>query len=89
VNPRLTPAKGRRTIVTRIRQAAALIGMLVAAATGAFYGSLDDAGKATLRDTVRASLPEAPFTLRRAPGSRWEPFRAKGRFAGNGCWLSQ
>ena len=49
--------------MTRIRQAAALIGMLVAAAAGAFYGSLDDAGKATLRDTVRASLPEAPFIL--------------------------
>ena len=32
-------------------------------ATGAFYASLDDAGKATLRDTVRASLPEGPFTL--------------------------
>ena len=32
-------------------------------ASGAFYASLDDAGKATLRDTVRASLPDAPFTL--------------------------
>jgi SAM-dependent methyltransferase len=32
--------------------------------TGAFYASLDDAGKATLRDSVRASLPEGPFTLR-------------------------
>jgi hypothetical protein len=31
-------------------------------ATGAFYASLDDAGKASLRDTVRASLPEGPFT---------------------------
>jgi len=30
-------------------------------ATGAFYASLGDAGKATLRDTVRASLPEGPF----------------------------
>jgi hypothetical protein len=37
-------------------------------ATGAFYGSLDDAGKATLRDTVRASLPEGPFTL---PARAW------------------
>jgi hypothetical protein len=32
-------------------------------ATGAFYASLDDAGKATLLDAVRASLPESPFTL--------------------------
>jgi hypothetical protein len=32
-------------------------------ATGAFYASLDGAGKATLRDTVRASLPEGPFAL--------------------------
>jgi hypothetical protein len=32
-------------------------------ATGAFYASLDDAGKATLRDTVRASLPGGRFTL--------------------------
>jgi hypothetical protein len=32
-------------------------------ATGAFYASLDDAGKATLRHTVRASLPEGRFTL--------------------------
>jgi SAM-dependent methyltransferase len=31
--------------------------------TGAFYDSLDDVDKATLRDSVRASLPEAPFTL--------------------------
>ena len=31
--------------------------------SGAFYASLDDAGKATLRDSVRASLPEGPFTL--------------------------
>jgi SAM-dependent methyltransferase len=31
--------------------------------TGAFYASLDDAGKATLRDTVRASLPGGRFTL--------------------------
>ena len=37
-------------------------------ATGAFYASLDDAGKATLRDTVRASLPEGPFTL---PARAW------------------
>ena len=36
--------------------------------TGAFYASLDDAGKATLRDTVRASLPEGPFTL---PARAW------------------
>jgi len=36
--------------------------------TGAFYDSLDDAGKATLRDTVRASLPEGPFTL---PARAW------------------
>jgi ubiquinone/menaquinone biosynthesis C-methylase UbiE len=31
--------------------------------TGAFYASLDDDRKATLRETVRASLPEGPFTL--------------------------
>ena len=37
-------------------------------ATGAFYASLDDAGKATLRDTVRASLPQGPFTL---PARAW------------------
>jgi SAM-dependent methyltransferase len=37
-------------------------------ASGAFYASLDDAGKATLRDTVRASLPDAPFTLQ---GRAW------------------
>ena len=37
-------------------------------ATGAFYASLDDAGKATLRNTVRASLPEGPFTL---PARAW------------------
>src|ERR671927_531410 len=37
-------------------------------ATGAFYASLDDAGKATLRDTVRASLPEGAFTL---PARAW------------------
>jgi SAM-dependent methyltransferase len=37
-------------------------------ATGAFYGSLDDAGKATLRDSVRASLPDGPFTL---PARAW------------------
>src|SRR5437660_1519382 len=37
-------------------------------ATGAFYASLDDAGKATLRGTVRASLPEGPFTL---PARAW------------------
>jgi SAM-dependent methyltransferase len=32
-------------------------------ASSAFYASLDDAGKVTLRDTVRASVPEGPFTL--------------------------
>src|SRR3954449_4638174 len=37
-------------------------------ATGAFYSSLDDAGKATLRDTVRASLPDGAFTL---PARAW------------------
>src|SRR5204862_288362 len=37
-------------------------------ATGAFYASLDDAGKVTLRDAVRASLPEGPFTL---PARAW------------------
>ena len=37
-------------------------------ATTAFYASLDDAGRATLRDTVRASLPEGPFTL---PARSW------------------
>jgi hypothetical protein len=37
-------------------------------ATGAFYASLDDAGKATLRDGVRASLPEGPFAL---PARAW------------------
>jgi len=37
-------------------------------ATGAFYASLDDAGKATLRDGVRGSLPEGPFTL---PARAW------------------
>src|SRR5580765_7343675 len=37
-------------------------------ASGAFYDSLDDVGKATLRDSVRASLPEAPFTL---PARAW------------------
>ena len=37
-------------------------------ATGAFYASLDDARKATLRDTVRASLPGGPFTL---PARAW------------------
>jgi len=37
-------------------------------ATGPFYASLDDAGRATLRDTVRASLPEGPFTL---PARAW------------------
>src|SRR5213080_2199775 len=37
-------------------------------ATGAFYASLDDAGKATLRDTVRASLPKGTFTL---PARAW------------------
>jgi SAM-dependent methyltransferase len=37
-------------------------------ATGAFYDSLDDAGKATLRESVRAALPEGPFTL---PARAW------------------
>jgi SAM-dependent methyltransferase len=37
-------------------------------ATGAFYDSLDEAGKSTLRETVRASLPEGPFTL---PARAW------------------
>jgi len=37
-------------------------------ATGAFYASLDGAGKAILRDSVRASLPEGPFTL---PARAW------------------
>src|SRR4029078_6958839 len=37
-------------------------------ATGAFYASLDDAGNATLRDTVRDSLPEGRFTL---PARAW------------------
>src|ERR671938_532299 len=37
-------------------------------ATSVFYASLDDAAKATLRDTVRASLPEGPFTL---PARAW------------------
>jgi len=32
-------------------------------ASSAFYASLDAAGKARLRDTVRASLPGGPFTL--------------------------
>jgi SAM-dependent methyltransferase len=36
--------------------------------TGAFYASLDDAGKATLRDNVRATLPDGPFTL---PARAW------------------
>jgi SAM-dependent methyltransferase len=36
--------------------------------SGAFYDSLDEVGKATLRDTVRASLPEGPFTL---PARAW------------------
>ena len=36
--------------------------------SAAFYASLDEAGKATLRDTVRASLPEGPFTL---PARAW------------------
>ncbi len=48
-------------------------------ATGAFYASLDPAGKAPLRDTVRASCRRARSRCRRAPGSRWEPFRAKAR----------
>jgi SAM-dependent methyltransferase len=37
-------------------------------ATGAFYATLDDTGKTTLRDTVRASLPEGSFTL---PARAW------------------
>jgi SAM-dependent methyltransferase len=37
-------------------------------ATGAFYASLDDAGKATLREAVRSSLPDGPFTL---PARAW------------------
>jgi ubiquinone/menaquinone biosynthesis C-methylase UbiE len=37
-------------------------------ASSAFYASLDDSGKATLRDRVRASLPEGPFTL---PARAW------------------
>jgi hypothetical protein len=37
-------------------------------ATSAFYASLDDLAKATLRDAVRASLPEGPFTL---PARAW------------------
>jgi hypothetical protein len=37
-------------------------------ASGAFYASLDAAGKATLRDTVRGSLPEGRFTL---PARAW------------------
>jgi len=37
-------------------------------ASGAFLASLDDAGKAKLRDMVRASLPEGPFTL---PARAW------------------
>jgi ubiquinone/menaquinone biosynthesis C-methylase UbiE len=36
--------------------------------TSAFYASLDNADKATLRDKVHASLPEGPFTL---PGRAW------------------
>src|SRR4029079_13856267 len=39
-------------------------------ASGAFYASLDDAGKATLRDAVRGSLPEGPFT---PPAPAWPP----------------
>jgi SAM-dependent methyltransferase len=37
-------------------------------ASGAFYASLDDSGKATLRESVRASLPHGPFTL---PARAW------------------
>lgn len=37
-------------------------------ATSAFYASLDDAARATMRDTVRASLPDGPFTL---PARAW------------------
>jgi hypothetical protein len=32
-------------------------------ASSAFYASLDDADRATMREMVRASLPEGPFTL--------------------------
>jgi ubiquinone/menaquinone biosynthesis C-methylase UbiE len=37
-------------------------------ASGAFIASLDEAGKVTLRDTVRASLPDGAFTL---PARAW------------------
>jgi SAM-dependent methyltransferase len=37
-------------------------------ASSAFYASLDAAGKANLRDSVRASLPDGPFTL---PARAW------------------
>ena len=36
--------------------------------SGGKTDALDDAAKATLRDTVRASLPEGPFTL---PARAW------------------
>jgi len=36
--------------------------------SGAFYASLDDADKASLRDSVCASLPDGPFTL---PARAW------------------
>lgn len=36
--------------------------------SGAFFASLDEAGKATLREAVRASLPDGPFTL---PARAW------------------
>ena len=55
----------------RLRPPSRLLGPFTAGggpASGAFYASLDDAGKATLRDTVRASLPDAPFTLQ---GRAW------------------
>jgi hypothetical protein len=46
-------------------------------ATGAFYASLDDAQGDPARH--RARLPaQRPVHAARAPGSRWEPFRAKG-----------
>ena len=37
-------------------------------ASGAFYASLDDSGKTALRNRVRGSLPDGPFTL---PARAW------------------
>ena len=37
-------------------------------ATSTFYAALDEDGRATLRDNVRASLPDGPFTL---PARAW------------------